>query len=542
LLGKQSLIKALFFIPISIGVFMKNIFRLIFLFLLTALTLVQPQTSSSEELKRIPEAKTPEFKFIGYWFSRGTASNIAPTNELLRGQIIGRLFGQNTTNTSDKTSLFAEQRFVPMFIYTPSILDGVATFRSLFKIDMTWGDAAYGVGGNNGGGINAGQVNLQTLLANIDIKPKDATWNTVVGLQRIFDNVRDPNLAAVSTAQTSGYKLSYWGTQGVGATFFKNLNATTQARIGYYQLYENIIQENDDVALWMLDVESRVSPLLEIGADAWYVWDRGKNSGGISVLGQGLNSQLAEYNGAVRVLFPTQHYEADIFWFGSHASYNRDFMAGRIWADGFVMANLGSIDTVSANGTIKNYASIFGVAVDAMVSYKYGMTANDKISLEGLFTTGDNNGAADKKLNSVITGNVWGSPTGIYSSHKALLLFPDPQVVNRYYSCVQDISNMGLGVTAAFLNISKDFIPNKFSGKLGFATAISSVTPKGGASYIGSEVNAELKYNVKVFLTIGISAAYASLGDFYNAPSATYNKLRPKDPWTVFTSLSWLMF
>ncbi|MFA7419251.1 MAG: hypothetical protein WCZ90_06145 [Melioribacteraceae bacterium] len=521
---------------------MKNYLRKILLILALFNVVVNAQETTKEDLKRIQDPKTPELKFIGYWFSRGTATNIAPTNELLRGQIIGRLFGPNTTNTTDKTAIYAEQRFVPMFIYTPSILDGVATFRSLFKIDMTWGDAAYGVGGNTGGGINAGQVNLQTLLANVDIKPKEASWNAVLGLQRIFDNVRDPNQIAVSIAQSSSYKLSYWGTQGVGATFFKNLNSTTQARIGYYQLFENVIEQNDDVSLWMLDVESRIQPLLEVGLDAWYVWDRGKNAGGISVLGQGLISQLAEYNGAVRVSLPSSKYEADIFWLGTHTAYNRDFMAGRIWADAFVMANFGSIDSVSANGTVKNYASIFGVAANASVAYKYGMTANDKISLEGLFTTGDNNGLADKKLTSVITGNIWGSPTGIYSAHRALLLFPDPQVVNRYYSCVHDISNMGLGVTAAFLNISKDFIPNKFSGKLGFATAISNVTPKGGASYIGSEVNAEFKYNIKVFLTIGVSAAYASLGDFYNAPSTTYYKTRPKDPWTIFTSLSWLMF
>ncbi|MFA6026475.1 MAG: hypothetical protein WC727_08560, partial [Ignavibacteriaceae bacterium] len=229
------------------------------LLFLVCIFFVVPNSNGQDALvKKIPDAKTPEFKFIGYWFSRGTASNIAPTNELLRGQIIGRLFGPNTTNTSVKTSSYFEQRFVPMFIYTPQILDGVATFRSLFKIDMTWGDAAYGVGGNNGGGINAGQVNLQTLLANIDIKPKNADWNVVIGLQRMFDNVRDPNQTAVSTYQNSSYKLSFWGTQAVGISVFGNLNETTQARFGYFQLYENIIQENDDVALWMFDIESRV--------------------------------------------------------------------------------------------------------------------------------------------------------------------------------------------------------------------------------------------------------------------------------------------
>jgi len=208
------------------------------------------------------------------------------------------------------------------------------------------------------------------------------------------------------------------------------------------------------------------------------------------------------------------------------------------------MSNFGTIDTVSENATTSQYATIFGVAANAMIAYKYGMTANDKISIEGLYTTGDENGASDGKINSVITGNVWGAPTGIYSSHKALLLFPDAQVVNRYYSVVQDISNTGLGVTAGFLNVMKDLVPNKLSAKLGLATAISNVTPNGGTSYMGTELNAELKYNIKVFLTVGLSAGYLWLGDFFYSPDVKYDHStsKPKDPFVIFTSLSWLMF
>jgi hypothetical protein len=519
----------------------KYLFRLFLFSLMTAVVFGQDTTASIDRSKRIPDPKSPEFRFIGYWFNRATASNISPTNELLQGQIIGRLFGQNTTNTG-KTASYVEQRFVPMFIYSPQILDGVATFRSLFKIDMTWGDAAYGVGGNKGGGFNGGQVNLQTLLANVDIHPTDATWNAVFGLQRVFDNVRDPNIAAISTAQTSAYKLSYWGTQGVGASVYAYLNKETQFRAGYYQLYENIISENDDVGLWMLDVESRIAPKLEVGADAWFVWDRGKNNGGISVLGQGLNSTLADYNGAARLSFPTSKYEANIVWLGGHASYNRDFSLGRFWYDGFVMTNLGTIDTVGAT-TAKKYADIFGVAANGSINYKYGQTVNDKISFEALYTTGDNNGVADKSVNSVITGNIYGSPTAIYSNHRALLLFPDPKVVNRYYSAVQDISNMGYGVTGLFLNASKDIVPNKWMVKIGSALAISNTTPRQGGNLVGSEFNVEAQYTYKVFLTFGFSAGYMTMGDFYDSPDVTYNHVRPShDPWVAFINMMWLMF
>lgn len=490
----------------------------------------------------IDDEPIKEFQFIGYSFTRMTVTNVSPVNEILQGQVIGRLFGQNSTTTVPQTAVYFEQRFVPFFVYQPKILDGYATFRSLFKIDYTWGDQAYGVGNNRGGAINAGQINLQTLMANLELRPSE-NWNIVVGLQRLFDNVRDPNVNSLQTFQTSGYKLAYWGTQAVGINSFFKLNPWTLGRIGMFQLWENEIRKDDDVVLWMFDIESRVKPLLEVGLDFWYAYDRAKSAGGISVLGQGLNSALAEYNGAFRLKFPgsNQNYTADLFWVGGHLSYNRDFLMGRWWFDAYVMSNFGRVDSISDD---KNYraASVLGLSANAMASYKYGMTANDKISAEILFSTGDGNNANDGKINSVITGNVYGSPVGIYSAHRAFLLFPDPQVVNRYYSAVHDVSNMGLGVTALFLNVSKDFIPNRFSGKLGFATAISNVIPAGGDALIGNELNLELRYNLKVFLTWTLSASYLWLGDFYNAPSVTYYNQRPKNPFVIFTTLNWLMF
>lgn len=490
----------------------------------------------------VDDSPLREFQFIGYSFTRMTATNISPTSDILQGQVIGRLFGQNSTNTVPQTAVYVEQRFVPFFVYQPKILDGYATFRSLFKIDYTWGDQAYGVGNNRGGAINAGQINLQTLIANVEIKPNE-NLNFVIGLQRLFDNVRDPNVNALQTFQTSGYKLSYWGTQAVGINSFFSLNPTTKARVGMFQLWENEIRKDDDVVLWMFDLESRIKPLIEVGVDLWYVYDRSKNAGGISVLGQGLNSALADYNGAFRLKLTgqSQIYTADIFWLGGHLSYNRDFLMGRWWFDTFVMTNFGKVDSVFED---KSYsaASIFGIAANASIAYKYGMTANDKISAEVLFTTGDQNNANDGKINSILTGNIYGSPVGIYSTHRAYLLFPDPQVVNRYYSVVHDISNMGMGVTAFFLNLNKDFIPNKFSGKIGFASAFSNVVPDNGGSFIGSEFNLELRYNLKVYLAWTLSASYLVLGNFFDSQDVTYFHYRPKNPWVIFTTLNWLMF
>ncbi|MCH8494785.1 MAG: hypothetical protein LAT57_04025 [Balneolales bacterium] len=492
---------------------------------------------------RLVDPKSPELRFIGYSFTRTTLSNITPTNDVLQGHVIGRLFGSNSTNTLGRASFYTEQRFVPMFIYTPDILDRYATFRGLFKIDYTWGDQAYGVGNNRGGGLSGGQVNLQTLMANVDLHPPGKNFNVVIGLQRIFDNARDPNVNTLDLAQTTGYKLSYWGTQGVGVTTFWRPLATTHVRFGAYQLWENLISNDDDVGLFMVDVLTRPVPKLELGFNAWYLRDTASNRGGVSVLGQGLTSALSEYNGAVRIRIPgpSQRYKANVLWLGSNFNWNRDFVEGSWAFDGYAIANLGTIDHAGGTETGR-VADIAGVAVNASVQYKYGMTNRDKIWFEVLHSTGDGDGVEDGKLNSVITGNVWGSPVGIYSSHRAFLLFPDPQVVSRYYSAVHDISNMGLGVTGVFLNAQRDLIPNRFSAKIGTAAALSTFSLDGGGNFVGGEVNAELKYNLKVFLTVGVSGAYAFMGDFYDAPRATTDGVKPINPWSTFVTLSWLMF
>jgi hypothetical protein len=60
---------------------------------------------------------------------------------------------------------------------------------------------------------------------------------------------------------------------------------------------------------------------------------------------------------------------------------------------------------------------------------------------------------------------------------------------------------------------------------------------------MGTEVNAEMKYNLRVFLSATASAAYLRLGDFYDAQGSTYSGTRPpRDPWVFFTTLTWTLF
>jgi hypothetical protein len=520
----------------------KSLMWLAMMFVLPATAQVVNYPVDDERRQGTPEKLPPELQFIGFSFHRFTGTNVAPQNELLRGQIIGRLYGNNSTITIPQTAMYGESRFVPLFVYRPQILDGKAIFRTLLKIDFTWGDVNYGVGNNFGGAISGGTVNIQTLLANLEIKPA-RTWNIVVGLQRIFDNPRDPNVNTLQTNQTSSNRLMFWGTQGVGVSSYFNLSPTTFGRIGAYQLYENLIDRDDDVALWMLDMETKLSGLWDLGGNVWYVWDRGAGQGGVSILGQGFNSPLPDYNGAARLQLDNPLYKANVFWTGLNTAYNRDFISGRWWLSAMSMINFGNIDTLSEDKkSARRRVDIFGFTAHASLQYKYGQTAFDKLQLEALFTTGDRNGAQDGKFNGVVTGNTWGTPVGIFSSHRAFLLFPDVQVINRYYSAVHDISNLGYGVTAVFFNYFNSPIPNKLHYKIGGAMAWSNAKPVGGGNFVGAELNAEIKYTYALFFDIGLSAAYLWNGNFYESNFTRNSPQKPANAWTVFTTASWLMF
>jgi hypothetical protein len=51
--------------------------------------------------------------------------NMYPQNDFLKGQIVGRLFGSNTTSTSDSlTAFYAEQRAIPfLYILQESLME-----------------------------------------------------------------------------------------------------------------------------------------------------------------------------------------------------------------------------------------------------------------------------------------------------------------------------------------------------------------------------------------------------------------------------------
>ncbi len=521
----------------------KSIFSLLFFSACWVFAQTDPRGDLRVFDQELPQDHEREFQFIAYWYSQAVSGNYYPTNDFLKGQVFGRLFGQNTTTTSDtSTSYYVEQRLLPFFIYQPKLFNGKAILRASFEIDFTWGDAAYGTGGNFGGGVSADQVNLQTQNVELELRPW-RNWSVNLGLQRMFDSPYNPYRTLFGTLTNTGYRLMFWGTDATGVTIRYN-GDYQRWKWGAWKFYENQIQQRDDVSMYEVMYDRDISKHWSFGASVNYVRDRANGEGGPSILGQGLNSTLSNYNGSFRFPLGGAQYRADVLWVGSFFTRNPDYVSDRFRATGFVNYNLGSVDTLSDNG--EDYfqrASIGGYTVNTKLGYRYGLTAGDVIEADFIYTSGDPNGINDNRFSGVLTGNNWGSPVSVWISHGAYILFPHGNVVNRFVSAVNDVSNLGYGLMGGTLNAHKDIIPDKLNFKVGGAWAMSNVSPTNGGNQLGTELNARISWSPFVYMNFELHAAHLWLGDFYDAQVVNGGvNDRPTNPWTVFLAYKWLMF
>lgn len=514
---------------------------LLVLLLFAKLTFSQTPAVYKELNQEIPQKPEKEFQFLAFFYNHVVNTNVYPTSDFLKGQVVGRLFGPNTSTTSkENRPTYFEQRILPFFIYQPKLFDGRATLRASFEIDFTWGDGAYGSGGNAGSAPSSDQVNLQTQNIEIEIIPAKG-WAINLGLQRMFDTPHNSYRTFFDQMLNSSYRLNLWGTDGVGISVRKD-GDLYKLKTGFYQLYENSIQLNDDVQMGEMNYRRLLSKKWSAGTSLYYLKDRGNGQGGPSILGQGLNSSLAEFNGAYRFPFAATKYKSDVAWLGTYFNFNEDYMRSKYFASGYANYNFGKVSLEKENG-YEDGPTISGLAANLRAGYRHGQTKDDIIWLDAMYTTGDQNGVVDNKYSGVMTGNTWATPGALHVGHGGYLLFPHANVVNRYIAAVTDISNIGYGITSIHVNAAKDIIPHKLNTKLGVATAKSNAVPAGGGKNIGFEANMKVSYQLGVFMSLEFHAAHMWLGDFYDSRRVNGGAdLRPANPYTAFISYKWLMF
>lgn len=497
-------------------------------------------------LPREPDERPPGgLTYVGLFLMRATATDVTQTAPVLKGQVTGRMFGANGTTTGDDAVTFLEQRYLGFFDYRPTLLEGRAALQAAFEVDFTFGDASNTVQANSGGALNGDSVNLQTkrLSAEVDL---GAGLTLVVGLQPLADNPRNPARALPDELVHAGTRLAFWGSDAAGVSLYGRWHRRLLGRLAYFNLYENDVNEADDVHLAMLDGEFGVAPGLNVGGHLWYLRDGARGLG--TALGVGPGSKLAALNGAAPLALGPDRAEAHLVWAGVDAHYNLGLAEGPFAASAFFMSNFGSFDVFEADDRAPTAppfdttdGELLGFMADLELAFRWGRTNGDTIEVEGLYASGDD-APDDRTVSSPITGNNYGLPGAVHASHRSLLLFPDLRVVNRQVGVVYDPANLGHGVIAGFLDAAWDVVPHRLNLKLGTAIAGAAAPPPGAARHIGTELNAELMYRPYPFLWFGLHGAVVRLGEFLEGGRVDLERIPAERPWTTYASLTWVHF
>ncbi len=494
------------------------------------------------------------FSFLALLQTRSITTNVVPTNQLLDGQIVGRLGGSNLTTVLTDKGLdlnddnkrdedqgltgVVEQRLSAFLTYAPPIYDGRLGMTAGFEVDFAWGDQSYSTAGNTGGGIGGDQVNIQTRRLHFNYKPK--TWeghdlDVVAGLQFVSDTVHNPAAAAPDDLFRSGGGIRFWGTEMAGVSAFgtyrDDWGERLRYRLGVYTPWEGGPAIDDDVKLFMLDVAYQPAYALWLGVHGWAMDDRSNGRGG-GILGTGPTSGLSALQGGPHLNFqlPNQdlppEIDAQVLWVGADLGWNHRLDRGPIGATVLAVGNVGKLyidEQVDVD--------VQGWLADAEIRARYAPGQGSVLRASVLATSrdeGDRN-----QYTGLMTGNQYGIVGAVYATSGCLLLFPDPRSINRMTPVVSDLSNRGEGLVGTTFSAGYDAIPNKLNLRLGGGWA-----QDGTGLPMGTEGNATATWHPWLFTDL--SLAYAQVVGS-EVPMANGRPL-PGDPWTVILSMQNLLF
>ncbi|MEM6532064.1 MAG: hypothetical protein AAF654_05540 [Myxococcota bacterium] len=499
------------------------------------------------------EPELREFRLVSYFLTRITSTNQVASPVGLQGVSLGPIGidGGSFTRVQDDVATFAEQRWIPYMIYKPNFFDGRIELHAQFEVDFAWGFGANTAVQNQGGGISADQVNLQTKNVNAAFYPtgNPRQLAIVVGLQSFYDSPKNPTNTLLDEIVQSGYKLAYMGSDVAGISVYgdSELHRWRAAFLPIMAAQANLSEQDPRFSYAIfgtLDYAYKLTPVTALGFSYWFLNDSTDGTGNIfgTTVNNGPSNSAESLPFTGVGPFPVDAAEATIHFFGTNFQHNVGFANGDFSLTGFAMLNIGSVsgDPVTANGP--DDVSVFGLGANLEAQYRYGKTAGDIFTFETMYTTGDDD-LTDDSYGGVFTMNYYGLPGAIWFNHKMLLLFPFTTTVSNYTGAVTDISNRGLGLLAGLGTAQYDLIDDRLNLKIGAGYARSMARParEDGASSPGFshgvEINAELTYTWRYFMTVGAHVGYLAAGSFYDG-----NDRVTSDPWAGFLTLTWVGF
>lgn len=364
-----------------------------------------------------------------------------------------------------------------------------------FEMDFgAWGDSAYTAARNQGGGLEADSINLETKNFYLWFNLPNTGVKVTAGLQN----------------QTDSFGGMIFGYADMAGIFLTGNMAPVSYKLGWAKFQEGGTRIDDDVDLYVAEV--KFSPVKEakVGLDIYALRDAsGRNglAGGQTNLNT-LNRIFADYPGAPAAGVFT--YDPSMFyWVGVDAA----FKAGPVGLSGYAFYNWGKIENFS--GTLG------GLPVSGDVDVKaYGVDLRadadlgpGKFFIEGAYVSGSDR-TSDDWESPITASNYALAGSFPLTSMDMQILFPNIDDINASAALAYDVQNKGRGIMALAAGFRMKF-SDTLAGKIGIGYLADVEAPDASVNeHSAVEVNANLNYTVAKGMDIGIYGAYAFLSDW----------------------------
>lgn len=416
----------------------------------------------------------------GFYRSKGYVSNFKSYSP---GTTAPQIDGQDGTFT------YVEQRMRLRFTVGDENVKAV----SFFELDSMWGDTSAAVARNQGAALGADGINIESKNLFLWFKVPNTSLDFTVGLQN----------------QSDSYAGLFFGLADFAGVFANAKMDPVALRLGFGKWFENTAREADDVDLYLAEV--KLSPVkdFKLGLNFYVLNDRGEQgrqgNGGAGTPGDtGLPNTEAT---SLLLYMPGVDLTAK---------------AGPATISAFAFYQFGTFESDVAG---VQDIDVNGFAADVRADLALGP---GKLFVEAIYISGDDD-PSDTDFESILTASDYSLAQGFFARTDMQLLLVNVDDINTLQALTVNPNAGGRGLMHAAVGYSM-----KFTDKLGFKVgagyaqvAQDRTTDQGDV--LGTELNANLNFNISKGLDFGLYGAYAFLGDFYDRPSGQPEFVDPYD-------------
>jgi hypothetical protein len=383
---------------------------------------------------------------------------------------------------------------------------------AFFEIDFMWGDAAYGVTRNQGGGLMADHINLETKQVNVWFRIPDTTVEATVGLLSFTD----------------AYAGVFAGIADTAGVVARGRFGPTDLRLGWMKFWENAVGAADDVDLYVLEAKLDPVPDVKLGLNLYFLNDMSGGAFPASGVTAALPAEItaAGYR-SLRVWMP---------------GVDVAFQAGPASLSAFAFYQWGE-----AEGGIQD-VDVRGFAADVRAELDAGP---GRLFVEGLYVSGDSN-PNDNKHKGIITASHYNLQGSFFFRTDTQTLLVNIDDLNTFRALSLDVANGGAGLIHLAAGYTQTFT-DKVRGKVGLAhSRAAEKRPRDGQrnlaaqahnfankSDMATEINANVNYNITKGLDFGVYGAYAFLHGAYDLTADGVTAQDPDDLYALYARLNY---